>query len=237
MAAALVALVLGKIHYAGIIGLPHVNAAAAFRLDVRTALSPRFLPLVAVFLFMNVFDTVGTIVGVSQQAGFMRDGKLPRAERVLVVDAAGTVAGACLGTSTIVTFIESAAGVAAGGRTGMTSVVTGALFFVALLFSPVIGMIGNYLPVTTPAFIIVGTMMMSNAGRIDWDDLSEGVPAFLTMVGIPLAYSIADGLALGFVSYPVVKLLSGRGRQIGAMSYVMAALLVIYFVFVRSRLV
>jgi len=128
-------------------------------------------------------------------------------------------------------------GVAAGGRTGTASVVTGGLFFVALLFSPLIGMIGNYLPVTAPAFIIVGTMMMSNAGRIEWDDLSEGVPAFLTMVGIPLAYSIADGLALGFVSYPVLKLLSGRGRQIGAMSYVMAALLVIYFVFVRSRLV
>jgi AGZA family xanthine/uracil permease-like MFS transporter len=237
MAAALVALTLGKIHYLGVIGLPHINAAAAFRLDVRTALSVRFLPLVAVFLFMNVFDTIGTIVGVSQQAGFMRDGKLPRAERVLVVDAAGTIAGACLGTSTIVTFIESAAGVAAGGRTGMTSVVTGTLFFVALLFSPVAGMIGNYLPVTAPAFIIVGTMMMSNAGRIDWDDLSEGVPAFLTMVGIPLAYSIADGLALGFVSYPVLKLLSGRGRQIGAMSYVMAGLLVIYFVFVRARLV
>jgi AGZA family xanthine/uracil permease-like MFS transporter len=237
MAAALVALGLGKIHYAGVIGLPRVNAPAAFRLDVRTALSVKFLPLVAVFLFMNVFDTIGTIVGVSQQAGFMRDGKLPRAERVLVVDAAGTVAGACLGTSTIVTFIESAAGVAAGGRTGMTSVVTGALFFVALLFSPVVGMIGKYLPVTAPAFIIVGTMMMSNAARIDWDDLSEGVPAFLTMVGIPLAYSIADGLALGFVSYPVLKLLSGRGRQIGAMSYVMAGLLVAYFVFVRARLV
>ena len=110
------------------------------------------------------------------------------------------------------------------------------MFFVALLFSPLIGMIGNYLPITAPALIIVGAMMMSNASGIEWDDASESVPAFLTMVGIPLAYSIADGLALGFISYPVVKVLTGRGRQIGMMSYGIAVLLVIYFVLVRGRL-
>lgn len=140
----------------------------------------------------------------------MRDGKLPRAKRVLVVDAAGTVLGATLGTSTIVSFIESAAGVSAGGRTGLTAVVAGSLFFVALFFSPLIGMVANYPPVTAPAL--------------------------LTLVGIPLAYSIADGLALGFISYPVLKALSGRGRDIGAVSYVVAVLLIVYFVFVRSRL-
>jgi AGZA family xanthine/uracil permease-like MFS transporter len=233
---AALALALGKIHYAGVVGLPHINSSALFRLDLHTALSAKWLPFVAVFLFMNIFDTVGTIIGVSQQAGLMVNGKLPRAERVLVVDAAGTVVGACLGTSTIVTFIESAAGVSAGGRTGMTAIVAGSLFFVALLFSPLVGMIGNYLPITAPAFIIVGTMMMSNAGKIDWDDLSEGVPAFLTLAGIPLSYSIADGLALGFVSYPALKVLSGKGRQVSWVSYVVAALLVGYFLFVRSRL-
>ncbi len=235
-AAAVVAATLGKIHYAGVFGLPQINTGAAFRFDLATALNPRWLPFVAVFLFMNVFDTIGSVVGVTQQAGLMRDGKLPRAERVLVVDAAGTVLGAALGTSTIVTYIESAAGVSAGGRTGLTAVVAGSLFFVALLFSPLIGMIGNYLPITAPALIIVGAMMMSNASRIEWDDSSESVPAFLTMVGIPLAYSIADGLALGFISYPALKLLTGRGRQIGKMSYGIAALLIIYFVFVRARL-
>jgi adenine/guanine/hypoxanthine permease len=107
---------------------------------------------------------------------------------------------------------------------------------VALLFSPLIGMIGNYLPITAPAFIIVGTMMMSNAARIDWDDLTEGVPAFLTMIGIPLAYSIADGLALGFVAYPTLKLLSGRGREVGWMSYLLGVLLIVYFIFVRTRI-
>src|SRR6185503_5419217 len=179
---------------------------------------------------------IGSVIGVSQQAGLMRDGKLPRAERVLVVDAAGTVLGAALGTSTIVTYIESAAGVSAGGRTGLTAVVAGVLFFVALLFSPLIGMIGNYLPITAPALIIVGAMMMSNATHIDWEDASESVPAFLTLVGIPLAYSIADGLALGFMAYPILKLLTGKGRQIGAVSYAIAALLIIYFLFVRARL-
>jgi adenine/guanine/hypoxanthine permease len=236
-AAAVAAAALGKIQYAGVFGLPQINAPAAFRFDLATAINPRWLPFVAVFLFMNVFDTIGSVVGVTQQAGLMRDGKLPRVERVLVVDAAGTVLGAALGTSTIVTYIESAAGVSAGGRTGLTAVVAGSLFFVALLFSPLIGMIGNYLPITAPALIIVGTMMMSNAAQIEWDDPSESVPAFLTLVGIPLAYSIADGLALGFISYPLLKILTGRGRQIGKMSYAVAALLVIYFVFVRTRLV
>jgi AGZA family xanthine/uracil permease-like MFS transporter len=236
VAAAAMAMLLGKIHYAGTFGLPHINSSTVFRLDLRTALSARWLPLVAVFLFMNVFDTVGTIIGVSQQAGFMVNGKLPRAERVLVIDAAGTVVGACLGTSTIVTFIESAAGVSAGGRTGVTAIVAGSLFFVALLFSPLVGMIGTYLPITAPAFIIVGSMMMSNARTIDWDDLSEGVPALLTLVGIPLAYSIADGLALGFVSYPAIKMLSGRGRQVSVVTYIVGALLVLYFLLIRSQL-
>ena len=236
VAAAAAAAALGKIHYAGTFGLPHIRTPAAFRFDLATAVNPRWLPFVAVFLFMNVFDTIGSVIGVTQQAGLIRDGKLPRAERVLVVDAAGTVLGAALGTSTIVTYIESAAGVSAGGRTGLTAIVAGSLFFVALLFSPLIGMIGNYLPITAPALIIVGAMMMSNAARIEWDDASESVPAFLTMAGIPLAYSIADGLALGFITYPVLKLLTGRGARIGKMSYALAVLLVFYFVFVRARL-
>ena len=233
---ATLALALGKVHFTGVVGLPQIHTSSLFRLDLATALNPRFLPFVVVLLFMNVFDTVGTVIGVSEQAGLIRDGKLPRAERVLVVDAAGTVAGACLGTSTIVTFIESAAGVAAGGRTGLTSVVTGTLFFLALLVSPLVGMIGSYLPITAPALVIVGAMMIQNARKIEWEDSSEGIPAFLTMIGIPLSYSIADGLALGFISYPLLKLFSGRARGVGVTSYVMAALLAAYFVLIRARL-
>jgi AGZA family xanthine/uracil permease-like MFS transporter len=234
-ASAVVALFAGKIHYTGLFGLPEVKSSAVFGLDIRTALMPQWLPLVAVFLFMNVFDTVGTIIGVSQQANLMVNGRLPRIQRVLVIDAAGTVVGACLGTSTVVTFIESAAGVSAGGRTGMTAIVAGSLFFVALFFSPLVGMIGNYLPITAPAFIIVGSMMMTNAANIAWDDVSESVPAFLTLAGIPLGYSIADGLALGFISYPILKFLSGKGRQVSVVSYVISLLLVGYFLFVRPR--
>ena len=235
-AAAFTAGALGKIQYSGVFGLPQIDTPAAFRLDIATALQPRWLPFVAVFLFMNIFDTLGSVIGVTQQAGLMKDGKLPRAERVLIVDAAGTVLAAAIGTSTIVTYIESAAGVSAGGRTGLTAIVAGLLFFVALLFSPLIGMIGNYLPITAPALIVVGALMMRQAAAIQWDDLSESMPAFLALVGIPLAYSIADGLALGFISYPVFKVLSGKARETSLVSYVLAILLVAYFIFIRARL-
>ena len=199
-------------------------------------LDPALVPFVVVFLFMGLFDTVGTLVGVAEQAGVLEGGKLPRANRALFVDATGITAGACLGTSTITCYIESAAGVAAGGRTGLTAVVTGLLFLLALLFGPLVRMMASYPPLTAPALVIVGAMMMQSARRVEWDDASEAVPVFLTMVGIPLSASIADGLALGFVSYPIVKLLSGRGRDVHAVAYVMSALLVVYFLAVRYRL-
>jgi AGZA family xanthine/uracil permease-like MFS transporter len=132
--------------------------------------------------------------------------------------------------------VESAAGVAAGGRTGLTAIVTGLLFLAALAFGPVVSAVGRYTPITAPALVLVGTMMLQNARKIAWDDPSEAIPVFLTMVGIPLAYSIADGLAVGFIAYPVVKLLGGRGRDVRWLSYVMAGLLAVYFLAVRSRL-
>jgi AGZA family xanthine/uracil permease-like MFS transporter len=236
LASAAGALAAGQIHLTGVFGFPHIVRHAAFQMDVPGALHYALVPFIIVFVFMNVFDTVGTLIGVAEQAGLVVDDKLPRASRVLTVDAAGTVLGACLGTSTIVTFIESAAGVSAGGRTGLTSVVTGVLFLAALVFSPIIGAIGNYPPITAPALVLVGVMMMQSVTRIAWDDFSEAIPAFLIVVGIPLSYSIADGLALGFITYPLLKLLAGRRRDAGPLSYVMAALLVAYFVFVRARL-
>ncbi len=230
------ALVLGKIRFTGLVGLPQIAEAAFFRLDIAAAFRPSVVPFVIVFLFMGLFDTVGTLVGVAEQAGLLRDNRLPRANRALLVDATGITAGACLGTSTITCFIESAAGVAEGGRTGLTSVFVGVLFLLALFFGPLVRMIGNYTPITAPALVLVGAMMIQNARKIAWDDHSEAIPAFLTIVGIPLAYSIADGLALGFVSYPIIKLLSGRGKEAGWLAYVLAILLALYFVFVRSRL-
>lgn len=231
-----VAALLGKVVFQGVVALPHVAHSALLAMDPMGALEPRLIPFIVVFLFMGLFDTVGTLVGVSEQAGLLRDGRLPRANRALLSDAAGITVGAALGTSTITCYIESAAGVSAGGRTGLTAVVVGVLFVVAVFFGPLVAAVGSYSPITAPALVLVGSMMMASAARIAWDDLSETLPVFLTVVGIPLTSSIADGLALGFVAYPVVKLLAGHGREVGWLSYVMAALLLAYFVFVRHQL-
>ncbi len=218
------------------VSLPPSPAPTAFKMDLAGALSLAMWPFILIFLFMDVFDTIGTLVGVCEQANFMVDNKLPRANRALLSDAAGTVVGACLGTSTVTSFIESAAGVEQGGRTGLTSLTTALLFLLALFFSPLIALVGSYPPITAPALVVVGAMMMQNVRKIDWGDYSEAIPAFLTILGIPLSYSIADGLALGFISYPVVKFLAGRGREVRWLMYVLAVVLALYFVLVRARL-
>ena len=205
-------------------------------LDVVGALSPKLWPYILVLLFMLTFDAIGTLIGVCQQAGFLRDNQLPRARQAMVSDAVGTVAGAALGTSTVTSFIESASGVEQGGRTGLTGLVAAGLFLMALFFSPLINMIGSYPPITAPALVIVGAMMVRHATGIDWQDASECLPAFIVMAGIPLSYSIADGLALGFVLYPLIKLASGRARELPPILYVLAVLLAWYLVFVRGAL-
>jgi AGZA family xanthine/uracil permease-like MFS transporter len=164
----------------------------------------------------------------------MRDNKLPRAKQAMISDAIGTVVGAGLGTSTVTSFIESAAGVEQGGRTGLTSVVVAGLFLLAMFFSPIVTMAGSYPPATAPALVMVGAMMMRNAVKIEWDDAAEAIPAFITMIGIPLSFSIADGLALGFMADPVIKVLAGRAKKVGWLTYVLAALLLAYFVFIRE---
>ncbi len=220
----------------GIVAPPPSLGPTFLKMDIAHALRPTMLPFVFVFLFMLTFDAIGTLIGVCEQAGLMRENKLPRAKQAMVSDAIGTVAGAALGTSTVTSFVESAAGVEAGGRTGLTGLVVAALFLLALFFSPVIAMIGAYPPVTAPALTIVGAMMMQNVTKIDWKDYTESIPAFLIIVGIPFSYSIADGLALGFISYAVVKALSGRGREIGWLTYLLAIVLLLYFLFVRSQM-
>ena len=220
----------------GVVAAPPSLAPTFLMMDIPHALTTKMLPFVFVFLFMFMFDAIGTLIGVSEQAGFMRDNKLPRAKQAMVSDAVGTVAGAALGTSTVTSFIESASGVEQGGRTGLTGLVVAVLFLLALFFSPVIAMVGSYPPITAPALVIVGAMMIQNVAKIDWKDYSESIPAFLTLIGIPLSYSIADGLALGFISYPIIKLCSGRGREVGWLTYVLAAVLLVYFAFVRSRM-
>ena len=217
-----------------ILSLPPSVEPTMFKMDLVGALSLSMVPFIVIFLFMDVFDTIGTLIGVSEQAGFIKDNKLPRANKALLSDALGSVIGACAGTTTVTSFIESAAGVEQGGRTGLTSVTVSVFFLLALFISPLITMIGSYTAITAPALIIVGSMMIRNVRKIQWDDFSESIPSFLIITGIPLTYSIADGLTMGFVSYPFIKLLSGRGKDVSWFMYILAILLILYFAFVRS---
>ncbi len=219
----------------GIVAMPPSISPTLFKMNLGNALSLAMLPFILVFLFMVMFDTVGTLVGVAEQAGMMKDNQLPRAKQAFVSDAMGTTIGACLGTSTVTAYIESAAGVEQGGRTGLTSLTVSGLFLAALFFSPIVAMVGGYPPLTAPALVLVGAMMCRNLADIDWADFSESFPAFLIVVGIPFSYSIGDGLALGFLFYPLIKLLTGRGKEVHWVLYVVAAMLVMYFVEVRSR--
>lgn len=219
-----------------IVALPPSLAPTFFKMNLKAALSISMLPLILIFLFMDLFDTLGTLVGVSEQAGLMKDNQLPRARRAMLSDAVGTVAGAALGTSTVTSFIESAAGVEQGGRTGLTAVVAAGGFILALFFSPVVSMIGSYPVITAPALVVVGAMMLRNVLKIDWQDYSEAIPAFMIILGMPLSYSVADGLALGFIVYPMIKIFSGRGKEVGWLMTALSLVLLAYFIFLRAPL-
>ncbi|MCE5278279.1 MAG: NCS2 family permease [Planctomycetaceae bacterium] len=201
------------------------------------------ITFVFVLLFMDLFDTIGTLVGVAKRAGLMTpDGRLPRAEHALVADAAGTIIGAGLGTSTVTSYIESITGITAGARTGLAAIVSGVLMAAAIFFIPLARMIGQGIPVDVggatvfknpmiaPALIVVGSMMLRTLREIDWDDATEFIPAFLTMVAMPMSFSIATGIAVGLVSYALGKLATGRWRQCPALVYVFAALMVARYV-------
>jgi AGZA family xanthine/uracil permease-like MFS transporter len=220
----------------GVASLPPSVAPTFWKMDLVHAFAATMIPFIVIFLFMDVFDTVGTLIGVAEQAGMIKDDKLPRARQALMSDSVGTLIGAVLGTSTVTSYIESNAGVEQGGRTGLTGLTAGILFLLALFFSPIIIMVGSYAPITAPALVSVGAMMMRNVVKIDWRDPTESVPAFLIIVGIPLSYSICDGLALGFIAYPILKFFGGRGREVRWLTYVLGIVLVAYFIFVRSSI-
>jgi len=218
-----------------IVSAPPAISPTFFQLDLVHAVSAAMIPVILIFFFMDVFDTTGTLIGVGEQAGLLENGKLPRARQAMLADAFGTVAGAVLGTSTVTSFIESTAGVEQGGRTGLTAVTVSILFVVALFFYPVIAMVGSYPPITAPALVMVGALMARNVTKIEWSQPAESVPAFLTVIGIPLTNSVADGLAMGLVSYPILKALSGKARDVSWTMWVLAVMLVLYFVLVRSK--
>lgn len=211
-------------------------APTFLKMDLARAMAWPMVPLVLIFLFMVVFDTLGTLVGVSERAGLIKDNRLPRVRQAFLSDALGSVVGAAFGTSTVTSFIESTAGVEQGGRTGLTALTVAVLFLVALFFSPLIAMVGSYPPITAPALVVVGSLMMQGVTKLDWSNYAEVISAFLVILGIPLSYSIADGLALGFIAYPIVKLIAGQGRDVKWLTYVMAAVLLLYFIAVRAQL-
>src|SRR5688572_17088277 len=232
---------LGLVQYHGIVSRPPSLLPTLGQLDIAGAFAPGMVAVIFVFFFLALFDSVGTLVGVGQQAGFLRNGTLPRAREALLADAIGTVAGAAMGTSTVTAYIESGAGIASGGRTGLASLVTAALFLLSLFFYPLVQMVGGgytsgaatLYPVVAPPLILVGTMMIGGLRHVAWDDPTEAIPAFLTVTIMPLAVSITEGVAFGVVSYAALKLGTGRGRDAHPLIYVFAALFLARYAFLR----
>ncbi|WP_262177019.1 NCS2 family permease [Saccharococcus sp. Marseille-Q5394] len=199
--------------------------------DPASLMTTQFLVIVITFLFVDFFDTAGTLVAVATQAGLMKEEKLPRAGKALLADSMATVTGSIFGTSTTTSYIESTAGVAAGAKTGFASIVTGTLFLLALFFSPLLFVITP--EVTAPALIIVGVLMVSTLGNIEWSKFEIAVPAFFTIITMPLTYSIATGIAIGFVFYPITMLLAGRRKEIHPIMYGLFIIFIMYFIFIK----
>jgi AGZA family xanthine/uracil permease-like MFS transporter len=205
----------------------------ALHLDIRGALHLNAFEIIFVFLFVDLFDNIGTLVAVTERAGLIApDHTIPRLDKIFFADAASTVVGSLAGTSTVTSYIESSAGVAAGGRTGVTAIVTGVLFFLSIFIAPVVGAIPDF--ATAPALILVGALMLGGLGSIEWDEPRFAIPAFLTIITIPLTYSIATGLSFGLISYAALELLTGRGRRQHWMLYLLAVLFLLRFVYVSQ---
>lgn len=225
-----VGLILGLTQWQGLADTPPSIAPTLLAMDLGGAIEVGLIAIVFTFLFVDFFDNTGTLIGVAHRAGLLTpEGKLPRLRRALVVDSTAAMAGAALGTSTTTSYIESAAGVRAGGRSGLTAVVVALLFLLALFFSPLAGMIPAY--ATAPALIYVACLMARGMSEFDWEDVTEYVPAVVTAITMPLTYSIAHGIAFGFITYTVIKILSGRYKDLKPAIAILAVLFVIKFAF------
>jgi adenine/guanine/hypoxanthine permease len=211
--------------------MPHPSSTF-LKLDFRGALHLGFLEILFAFLFVDLFDNVGTLVGVCEQGGFIKDGKIPRVGRVLLADSVGTIFGSLTGTSTVTSYIESAAGVAAGARTGFSNIAVAGLFLLAMFCSPLATAIPAY--ATAPALILVGVLMSQSLALVLWNDFSEALPAFITMLATPLTFSIATGLSLGLISYTVVKLAAGKFKEINALVWILTVLFILRYVYLAA---
>ncbi|MFT9373720.1 NCS2 family permease [Liquorilactobacillus hordei] len=189
--------------------------------------SIQLVVVVLTFLLVTFFDTAGTLVGLAQQAGFMKDNKMPRVGKALLSDSTAMTAGALLGTSPVGAYVESSAGIAVGGRSGLTSVVTGILFIFGMFFSPLLSVVTNQ--VTAPALIIVGVLMAQNMKKVEWDKMEIAIPSFLILLGMPLTYSISDGLALGVIAYPIAMIAAKRGKEVHPIMYALFFVFLLFF--------
>jgi len=214
-----------------IIAMPSGLNETAFQMDIGGVFSHGLYSIIFTFLLITLFDTTGTMLGVAEQAGLLKEGKFPRSRGALLADAVGTTAGAALGTSPTSAYIESSAGVAVGGRTGLTAVMTSLLLGLTLFFSPVVAVLASIPAVTAPSLIIVGFLMISVVAKIDWKDFETGFAAFLIMVLMPMTHSIATGIGIGFIVYPILKVVRGKWREVHPIFYLFAVLFFIQLFF------
>jgi AGZA family xanthine/uracil permease-like MFS transporter len=244
IATSILGLLVGIIKFKGIVSAPPSIVPTVLKLQFPNVFKdPNLLTVIFIFLFLDMFDTIGTLIGVGQQSGLMVDGKLPRARQALLTDAISTSAAALLGTSTITAYIESASGISAGGRTGLTNIVTALLMVGAIFFHPIIEMVGagykikdgvTLYPVIAPALIIVGGLMFKNIVNVEWDDFTESIPAFLTLIMMPLAFSITEGISIGVISYSLLKLFTGKRKEVHWLIYLFAILFIARYIWLTE---
>src|SRR5581483_9516875 len=214
-----------------LVSMPH-PAGTFLQLDVRGALHLGLWEVIFAFLFVDLFDNIGTLMGVCAQAGFVKNGKIPGVGRVLLADGVGTVIGSLTGTSTVTSYIESAAGVAAGARTGLSNIFVAALFLIAIFFSPLAAAIPGF--ATAPALILVGGLMMQSIAHVSWSDFSDAFPAFVTVIAMPLTFSIATGLSFGVITYTVVKLAAGKYREVSPVLWILTVLFIVRDIYLAA---
>jgi adenine/guanine/hypoxanthine permease len=233
-------LIIGIIHFHGFFSTPPSIEPTLFKLDILAALRFDLLPVVFTFLILDLFDTIGTLIGLANQANLLKDGKLPRAERALFADAVGTVTGALLGTSTVTSYVESTSGIASGARSGLASIFTAFFFLLAIFCYPLIQMISGGVeiangvmsyPTVAPVLILVGVFMIKSIRGIPWENLSESIPAFITIIFIIFSFRITEGIALGFISYTILKVFSGRFKEIPWMMWLFTIIFILRYAF------
>lgn len=227
IATAAIGIPMGLTRFEGVMSAPPSLEPIFFQFDFEHIFSGEMVFVVFTFLFVDMFDTIGTLVGVCAKAGMLKNGKIPNVKSAFMADAVATTAGAMLGTSTVTTFVESAAGVGEGGRTGLTAFTTAICFLFALFFSPLFLAVPG--AATAPVLVLVGVMMMTSIKRVEFDDYSEAIPAFLCVLFMPLAYSISDGIVIGLISYVLLNLLAGKREKLTLAMYVLAVLFLFKF--------